>query len=375
MVELVHLAPAAYDSEMTGSGQSDDSYAIADQVQYAPAGVLGDQEVGMGPDGGPVLLCHASLPLGQPRPQVSRLFVVVHGALRNSDVYLGHAWRAAELSGVTGTTLVVAPQFLAEVDATRERPLPAEALHWGVEGWKGGSPAVGPAPVSSFTAMDLLLGHVTKSMWPDIAAREQAAGTATAELGREVVITGNSAGGQFVNRYAAVGLEPRNLASCGLTVRFLISNPSSYLYFSADRPEAVAPGAKVNEWRFGFDNPVPYVAGSPQDYLRQYLSRQVILILGEEDRNPADLLLGISPPQMAQGANRFERGINYYRHVQEMAIANGIASPHLLITLPGVGHDAGDVLAAERTRRILFSKGAAPDRGTAGIGTDTTQLR
>jgi hypothetical protein len=339
---------------MTGSGAPDDTYAIGDEAQYAPAEVLGDQEVSMRPNDGPALLCHASLPLGWPRPFVSCLLFVIHGALRNSDVYLGHARRAAELSGATDRTLAVAPQFLADVDATRGRPLPGGTLYWDVEGWKGGSPAIGPAPISSFTAMDLLLRYTVQSTWPDIAPEGTAPGTASARPGRKVVIAGNSAGGQFVNRYAAVGLEPRNLVSSGLTVRFLISNPSSYLYFSADRPEPIAPGVKVNQWRFGFDNPVSYVTGSARDYLRQYLSRQVTLILGEEDRNPAALLLGISPPQMAQGANRFERGINYYRHVQKMAIANGIASPHQLITLPGVGHDARDVLAAEPIRRLLF---------------------
>jgi len=340
---------------MAGSESPDNTYVIADELQYAPIDVLGDQRVDMGRNSPAVLLCHASRSLGKPCPHVNRIVFIIHGALRNSNTYADHAWRAVQLSQVTASTLVVAPQFLADVDASPQRPLPESALYWDVEGWKGGSPAKGPAPVSSFAAMDLLLRCVTRSTWPDIAPTDSPSEMINKRQDRTIIIAGNSAGGQFVNRYAAVGIEPRNLANCALKVRFVISNPSSYLYFSAERPVAVAAGAEVNLWRFGFDAPVPYVTETPAEYLKQYLSREVTLVLGEEDRNPSGILLGISPPQMAQGPNRFERGINYDRHIQEMAATTGMAPSHRLITLPGVGHDAGDVLAAEPTRNVLFT--------------------
>ena len=46
-----------------------------------------------------------------------------------------------------------------------------------------------------------------------------------------MVIFGNSAGGQFVNRYAAVGRGPGALAARGIQTRFIVANPSTYLYF------------------------------------------------------------------------------------------------------------------------------------------------
>jgi hypothetical protein len=340
-----------YGCDMAASGSPDDSYAIHHDAEYVPIDVLGDQQVSVQPQGERgALLCQASRPLGNPYPDVTHLLFVVHGALRNSNVYFSHAQRAAELSGVKDRTLIVAPQFLADVDATPVRPLPQAAVYWDVESWKGGSPSIGPVPISSFTAMDLLLRYVVHATWPGIEA-----GIDGVEPNRTIVIAGNSAGGQFVNRYAAVGLEPRVLTRNDLVVRFLISNPSAYVYFSADRPVTVAAGAEVNRWRYGFDDPVPYVDGTAQDYLKQYLSRDVTLVLGEEDRNPADLLLGVSPPQMAQGANRFERGVNYHHHVQEMARKMGLAASSRLITLPHIGHDAGDVLAAKPTRDVLFA--------------------
>ena len=72
-----------------------------------------------------------------------------------------------------------------------------------------------------------------------------------------VVIIGNSAGGQYVNRYATVGRGPDALAEHGIPVRFVIANPSTYLYFDQERPVAVPDRAHVNRWRYGFDDAPP----------------------------------------------------------------------------------------------------------------------
>lgn len=337
---------------MAASRPPDNTFAVQHEVQYTPIEVLGDIQVSVRDtsDREAVLLCHASRALGVPYLDVTHVLVVVHGALRNSQVYLNHAQRAAELSGALDSTLIVAPQFLADVDAFPGRPLPQGSMHWDVENWKGGGFSLGPASISSFKAMDCLLRKVTHTTWPT-----QTADSSAAESGRTVFIVGNSAGGQFVNRYAAVGREPRHLEAIGIRTRFLISNPSTYVYFSADRPVDVIDRSEVNRWRYGFDDPVSYVDGTARQYLEEYLSRDVTMILGEEDHNDADLLLVVSPPAMAQGANRLERGLNYFHHVEEVARSAGLEVRHQLITLPGVGHDAGDVLAAHPTRELLFA--------------------
>jgi hypothetical protein len=151
------------------------------------------------------------------------VLILVHGALRDADRYFAVASAAAEGDR---STFIVAPQFLAHVDREVRKVAPAATLFWDVEGWKGGEPALGPAPVSSFTAMDCLLQQLT-------AAGAPAGGRTPA-----VVIIGNSAGGQYVNRYAAVGHAPDALAERGIPVRFVISNPSTYLYFDGERPAA-----------------------------------------------------------------------------------------------------------------------------------------
>ena len=313
-------------------------FAVGNDEQYRPVQAVGDQRVLLEDSG--LLVCHASGPLGSRGRGDRPLVVVVHGALRDSDRYLAHARRAARRAGCD--PLIVAPQFLADVDAGAPAGLPAGALYWGVEGWKGGYPALGPVAVSSFAAMDSLLGQLA----PLVSAGRDT----------DVVVFGNSAGGQFVNRYAAVGRGPDVLAGRGLRVRFVISNPSTYLYFDRERPVAVPAGARVNDWRYGFDGAPGYVDADPRESLERYLSRDVTIVLGALDIDPASRLLEVSPAAMAQGANRFDRGVFYDQHVRRLAHAAGRRARHRLIQLPGVGHAADDVLAAPQVPELVFGR-------------------
>jgi pimeloyl-ACP methyl ester carboxylesterase len=315
---------------MTEAAGPGDAFAIGDDTQYQPVAATGDLRVPVsGPEGTGLLACHASGPLGQPRR--GPVVIVVHGALRDSDRYLASARHAARLAA--WDALIVAPQFLAEVDRADG------ALYWRVEGWKGGYPALGRAPLSSFGVLDSLLARLAPEPGPDPA----------------VVVFGNSAGGQFVNRYAAVGRGSDVLAARGLRVRFVVANPSTYLYFSRERPVPVPDAAHVNDWRYGFDRAPGYVDANPGRSLARYLSRDVTIVLGELDNDGASLLLEVSPAAIAQGANRLDRGLRYEQHVRGLARAAGLPFRHRLIRLAGVGHTAADVLAAERTREIVFA--------------------
>jgi hypothetical protein len=330
---------------MTEAAGPGDAFAIGDDTQYQPVAATGNLRIPVsGPEGTGLLACHTSGPLGRPRR--GPVVIVVHGALRDSDRYLAGARHAARLAA--SDALIVAPQFLADVDGAgmdragmdgADVDGPDGALYWRVEGWKGGYPALGRAPLSSFGVLDSLLARLAPEPGPDPA----------------VVVFGNSAGGQFVNRYAAVGRGPDVLAARGLRVRFVVANPSTYLYFSRERPVPVPDAAHVNDWRYGFDRAPGYVDANPGRSLERYLGRDVTIVLGELDNDEASLLLEVSPAAMAQGANRLDRGLRYEQHVRALARAAGLPFRHRLIRLAGVGHTAADVLAAERTREIVFA--------------------
>jgi len=343
---------------MPGAVPPGGEFAIGNDEQYRPVQAVGDQRVPVsGPEGTGLLACHASRPPGS--PYRGPVVVVVHGALRDSDRYLASAQHAARLAG--SDALIVAPQFLADVDHADVDHADVDradgALYWGVEGWKGGYPALGPVALSSFTAMDSLLGQLA----PLAEAGRAPAGPGGDQAGPgpepAVVVFGNSAGGQFVNRYAAAGRGPDLLAARGLRVRFVISNPSTYLYFDRERPVAVPDATHVNDWRYGFDGAPGYVdagRGGPRRSLERYLGRDVTIALGALDTDSASLLLEVSPAAMAQGANRFDRGLRYDQHVRSLARAAWLPARHRLIQLAGIGHTAGDVLAAPQIRKIVF---------------------
>jgi hypothetical protein len=98
---------------MTEAAGPGDAFAIGDDTQYQPVAATGDLRVPVsGREGTGLLACHASGPLGRPRR--GPVVIVVHGALRDSDRYLAGARHAARLAA--SDALIVAPQFLADVD-------------------------------------------------------------------------------------------------------------------------------------------------------------------------------------------------------------------------------------------------------------------
>ncbi|HEY1917378.1 MAG TPA: hypothetical protein VGH27_17570, partial [Streptosporangiaceae bacterium] len=115
----------------------------------------------------------------------------------------------------------------------------------------------------------------------------------------------------------------------------------------------------------GFDDAPDYVRGGADENLRRYLARDVTIVLGREDRDGASLLLETGAAAMAQGANRYDRGVSYHAYIAGLARAQGLEPRHRLIRLDGVGHAAADVMAAGPVREILF--GSLGD-GSFGAG-------
>jgi hypothetical protein len=140
--------------------------------------------------------------------------IVVHGTLRDADAYYDRLVASASAEDRLDDTLLLAPNF-----RTQDEDPDADEHYWSSSGWKIGHKSLDdPGRFSSFEAMNELL--------------EQACSAALFPALRSVVIIGHSAGGQFVNRYAAGG------AGCSnpdVEIRYVVMNPSSYLYVSALR--------------------------------------------------------------------------------------------------------------------------------------------
>lgn len=275
-----------------------------------------------------------------PLPRVRRAVVVLHGRLRNADAYYRSALKAQAAAGELGAeSLMIAPQFLAGIDVAAHG-LSNRTLRWSLVGWEGGEPAEGPNRASSFDALDAILRR--------LANRNQFPGLA------EIVIAGHSGGAQVVQRYAVLGRGEEAARAAGIRVRYVVANPSSYVWFGSDRPdEAVArscPG--YNQWKYGMRDLPPYAAGQNVEALEQaYARRRVIYLLGTEDINPSHPALDKSCMAEAQGPHRYSRGHAYFAALQGRF---GPALRQALHNVPGIGHDGDRMLTSDCGLATLF---------------------
>jgi hypothetical protein len=277
----------------------------------------------------------------QPRPETSTALVVVHGPLRDADASMRIARAALYAVGAAGRgTTILVPQFLTERDATAHG-VSGDVLRWSITGWIDGAAAIGPAPLSSFEALDAILARLADpTLFPNL---------------RRVVIAGHSAGAQLVQRYAAVGRGMAELARANVLVRSVVANASSYLWFGSDRPVPTACAAS-DRWGYGLAGAPAYVE-QPEALEERYIARDVVYLLGEADADPGHALLDRSCAAAAQGPTRYARGMNYL-FALEQRHPNLVR--HRVVNVWGVGHDAASMFMSPCGLAALFDRPGCP---------------
>lgn len=292
----------------------------------------------VGDQGG--LPLYASRDWTRPLPGITRAVVMLHGVRRNADVYYRAAQMAQAAAGEAGrSAIMIAPQFLEDIDVEAFH-LPPDTLRWSKEGWEGGDPALGPSHASSFDALDAILARLAdRQLFPDL---------------KQVVIAGHSGGGQVVQRYAIAGRGEAALTRESIAVRYVVANPSSYAYFSPERPDSAiatsCPG--YDNWKYGMEQRPPYLAAaSPADLEKRYVARNVIYLLGTRDTNPDHPVLDKSCMAEAQGAYRYARG---HAYAAAMAARDAGTPNHLTWDVPGVAHNGNKMLTSPCGLAALF---------------------
>jgi hypothetical protein len=213
-------------------------------------------------------------------------------------------------------------------------------LLWTANGWIDGDVAVRPAPLSSYDAIDAIMARFADAeIFPNL---------------RHVVIAGHAAGAQLVQRYAAVGRGPAALTQANVAVRYVVANPSSYLWFGEDRPAPVnhTTCQAVGRWSYGLAAAPAYVE-KPDDLEERYIARDVVYLLGESDTDPDQSMLDRSCAAEAQGPTRYARGMNYL-FALEQRHPNLVR--HRILSIWGVGHDAGSVFLSACGLAALFDR-------------------
>lgn len=306
---------------------------------------------------------YTSFPLATRNTKVKRALIMVHGTLRNGDLYFSTALTAAFIAKALDDTVIISPSF-ASADRRCADKLEPNEVSWscGGDSWRSGGNAASNPKLTSFDLMDRLVARLAdKSVFPNL---------------KSVVIAGHSAGGQFVNRYS---MANKVHDTAGVAVSYVVANPSSYAWPDASRPlpekdgapEAAIAGWKeedkahidftygpfdatkvptYNIWPYGLaDRKAGYTAGTSDDQLKKQLaSRPITYLLGQVDTLPLGGFDG-SPSAMAQGATRRARGEAFVKYVNEHLGGHSKA-----LIVPECGHNARCVFITDAVLPSVF---------------------
>lgn len=266
--------------------------------------------------------------------------VVVHGTSRNADDYAGYAMRAARDANEASSTLVVAPHFRGSSDTRNGR------LSWTNDGWKFGDLSQTSAwRMSSFEVMDRIVDQLTTSRFPNL---------------ERIVITGHSAGGQFVQRYALGTERP---TTNGVERRFVPMNAGTYAFLDDRRPDRRTGELRrltssersscrgYDRWRYGLQDRNSFMSRRTVEQIRdRYRTLDVRVLLGTEDTDRNDPNLNTSCGGMWQGRDRFERGEAYVRSVRSVLGSSGTVN----VRVPGVAHSGSRMLRSPEGRAAIW---------------------
>jgi poly(3-hydroxybutyrate) depolymerase len=230
------------------------------------------------------------------------IVIVMHGVQRNADEYRDN-W--IDLAA-TYNLRVYAPEFDAD------RFPGAERYNLG---------GISTRHVSSFDAIEPLFDAILARS----PTKQQ-----------KFVLFGHSAGAQFVHRYTLFRRSPR----LGLA----ISANAGWYTMPDERsgwPYGTA-GLKRDTWRF-----------------EDWFASPLLIMLGDQDNDPADPNLRRNKETMAQGPHRYARGIAFVRAAKKKADALGLALAWSFKVVPGVAHDNRGM--AEAAAPIIVRMFAAPE--------------
>ena len=276
------------------------------------------------------------------------LIFVVHGDSRDAK---SAAASIMDADKNPGTSVIVAPFFAESTQLDELNISKKKTLYWNSSDWKWGGYAKKlsseDSKVSSFEVAEIVIKKI-KKICKNIS---------------NLKIVGHSAGGQFVQRFTAYHKISTSSFSNGIV--HVVSNPSSYLYFSKERPVTtggsinfetpVTSCSNYNNYRFGLSKLPSYVSDISSKKLKSnYKSRTVKYLIGELDADPADSSMDQSCGAIIQGTHRRERAENFYAALNTFFGAN-VYERHSFTLIPSVGHSARQVYTSQIGRDVLFN--------------------
>jgi hypothetical protein len=308
-------------------------------------------------------LIYRTYALDSSNQAITRALIMVHGAGRDADNYYRSVLAAAFLGDALNDTLIVAPRFASNDGRTCRDTLAANEVNWtcnGPDRWSYGGPGKDTGTSTSFDVIDEILRKIArKETFPNL---------------KTIVVAGHSAGGMFVTRYEMTNVIHEKL---GVPISYVVSNPSSYVYFQPTRPTSLAypvtaasPGympapptqaflpfsdarncPSFDLWPYGMHNRTGYAARLTDDVMKKQLTaRPTTYLLGQLDILPLGGM-DLSCSAMAQGPTRLARGLAFVKYANET-----LGAHHQTVIVPLCGHNARCMFTAEAALPLIFPK-------------------
>jgi hypothetical protein len=299
-------------------------------------------------DGAYPFLVYANADLYNPPNTLQRAVVIVHGVQRDGDQYFKTGRKLmgnAQLSG--DSTLLLAPNFLTPTDAGVSDDMPL----WPRDKWMHGIESqFGHKGIPAFRVLDDLVAYLSdRQRYPAL---------------KEIVMVSHSAGAQLMQRYAVVNDLDAGLKARGITIRYVIASPSSYLYLDENRLQegTFAPVVTIlcpsySRYRYGIEGAPPYLLAqhlSGRQLFARYAARDVTYLVGAQDNSPTSRVLDNSCGANYQGATRLERQLAYVGYEGFLSHKWQVPLRHPQYTVPGIGHNAARLFGDKDVARILF---------------------
>lgn len=242
------------------------------------------------------------------------VWFILHGTSRNADDYRDYFAAKAAAQGA----IVLAPEFtdsawpgsrsynLGNVSVSESNHTPRDQYQW------------------SFSKIEPLFDYLKNTLEPTVEVPEY-------------FMFGHSAGAQFVHRFLQWTPEARVKLAISANAGWYTmaqyentSYPYSWPYSLSDVPDFVPSTSSYDAY--------------PEALLDNYLSRKMVVLLGEADTGIDDDLRQ-SEEADAQGPHRLARGQFFFEQAQAEAASRGANFGWELQTVPGVGHSASQLSA------------------------------
>jgi hypothetical protein len=239
----------------------------------------------------------------------------------------------------SASTMVVSPHFY-------HRGLDTE-LDWDNAVWRAGGKASSPtgATLGSFQIVDYMLTEflLGNANFPNLS---------------NVIIAGHSAGGQFVQRFAAISETEEDYPA--YTFTYLPANASHFVYLNTlrwDGSGTYTPSdcPTYNDYPYGLDN---LTANSRYAFISKigletirghFINRKVFYVLGGQDVTGATTDCESLNQQGGSGSSRYQRGQYLLQFMNNQYPTN----EHEILPVAGVGHNATGIYTSSEFVQLL----------------------